>query len=393
MRFDFASSIQVQTTSTHANSVPRFYVLLDLLRAFAAISVIIYHVIEHFEWKTFPIDGPLVWFRVGWMGVDLFFVISGFVITMSALGLLDRLEASGFRRSFAWRRLLRIAPLHYVTCVIFLIAIRSDLLFQSGVVTNVLAHALFVHNLSSDWAGAINGPNWSVAVEMQFYLLMFIFAPKLLRVRAWKVIASLVLIAWMWRAFAVCVTPLNSPLGTYELFWLSTQLPGTLDQFACGILLAILVRAGALEWLRTKLGELGAVMAVVGATIVVLYIMSSVFWLHAEYWDSLYMVVFWRTLESCAFALVVASACIIKVPRIASLILAPLLYLGTISYGLYLWHLFVIESLKGIPGLQAADALPLVLLLTFLLAAGSWHLFEKAFIAAGHRRTLTQSST
>ena len=50
---------------------------LDLLRAFAAISVLVLHVIELTGWKNFPIEGPLTWFRIGWMGVDLFFVISG----------------------------------------------------------------------------------------------------------------------------------------------------------------------------------------------------------------------------------------------------------------------------------------------------------------------------
>jgi peptidoglycan/LPS O-acetylase OafA/YrhL len=53
---------------------------IDLLRAFAAISVLVYHVIELTQWVDFTMNGPLVWFRVGWVGVDIFFLISGFVI-------------------------------------------------------------------------------------------------------------------------------------------------------------------------------------------------------------------------------------------------------------------------------------------------------------------------
>lgn len=45
---------------------------IDLLRGFAAISVLIYHVIEMTSWKDFPATGILSWFRIGWMGVDIF---------------------------------------------------------------------------------------------------------------------------------------------------------------------------------------------------------------------------------------------------------------------------------------------------------------------------------
>jgi peptidoglycan/LPS O-acetylase OafA/YrhL len=57
---------------------------VNLLRAFAATAVVVYHVIVYAKWTDFPRAGPLVAF---WIGVDLFFVISGFVITRSALAL------------------------------------------------------------------------------------------------------------------------------------------------------------------------------------------------------------------------------------------------------------------------------------------------------------------
>ena len=69
---------------------------INLLRAFAALSVVVYHVIVHSNWEGYPIAGPLVAFRIGWYGVDLFFVISGFVIAYSAL-ILYRADATSFR--------------------------------------------------------------------------------------------------------------------------------------------------------------------------------------------------------------------------------------------------------------------------------------------------------
>ncbi|MFM1802472.1 MAG: hypothetical protein RJA81_1824, partial [Planctomycetota bacterium] len=48
------------------------YPMIDALRGFAALSVIVYHVIDHIQWKNFPITGMIGdWFRVGWMSVDL----------------------------------------------------------------------------------------------------------------------------------------------------------------------------------------------------------------------------------------------------------------------------------------------------------------------------------
>jgi peptidoglycan/LPS O-acetylase OafA/YrhL len=76
-----------------------FFPGLDLLRGFAAISVVIYHVVELFDWQR--LSGDILvcrWFRVGWMGVDLFFVISGFVVTLSALKLFER-NPAGWRAS------------------------------------------------------------------------------------------------------------------------------------------------------------------------------------------------------------------------------------------------------------------------------------------------------
>jgi peptidoglycan/LPS O-acetylase OafA/YrhL len=75
--------------------------LIDILRGFAALSVVVFHVIAHFDWTTFPIEGPLLWFRVGSMGVDLFFVISGFVIALSAFARLTQGDYRTFAHSFA----------------------------------------------------------------------------------------------------------------------------------------------------------------------------------------------------------------------------------------------------------------------------------------------------
>jgi peptidoglycan/LPS O-acetylase OafA/YrhL len=355
------------------------YPLIDVLRGFAAVSVLVYHVIEHFNWSSFPVNGPLVWFRIGWMGVDLFFVISGFVIALSAFSLIDRMGSGKFHPSFAVRRLRRIVPLHYLTCLIFLVMVAPTLLVSQNIGENIISHMLFLHNLNTDWAGAINGPNWTVAVEMQFYLLILLLAPVLRKCPWWSILLVAFPMAWCWRYWALQTYPIEPELGPYRLFWASTQLPGTLDQFAVGVLLARFMRAdGPDRWLpgdqKTKALVLTTAAAVMIAT------MLALFWPRASFWDYPLMVLFWRTFAAATFGIVLLTSCVLGYRRLVK-VSAPLRYLGTISYGIYLWHLPVLLSVQRIEGLNGVRALTYVAVLTIIFAIASWHLFEKPLLA------------
>lgn len=359
------------------------YPLIDVLRGFAAVSVVVYHVIEHFRWTDFPVEGLLVWFRVGWMGVDLFFVISGFVISLSAFGLIDRYGSAKFHTSFAERRLRRIVPLHYLTCLIYLVMVTPALLRSHGIDMNVISHMFFFHNMNTDWAGAINGPNWSVAVEMQFYMLILILAPVLRTCRWWLIPLVALPAAWAWRYWAIQNFPIEAELGPYRLFWASTQLPGTLDQFAMGVLLARFMRAGGPErWLPGKPWQRAAGISAAAAVLVA--IMMAIFWPSATFWDQTGMVLFWRTFASATFAVVILASCALGFGWLVA-VTTPLRYLGTISYGIYLWHLPVLLSVQRIEGIGGRSALPLILGLTIIFAIGSWHFFEKPLLTS--RRT------
>ena len=203
-----------------------FYPGLDLLRGFAAISVVIYHVIEWFKWESFPSHHPLaLWFRLGWMGVDLFFVISGFVIATSALNLLER-DESRYAREFCRRRLSRIAPLHYLTCVIFALFVTPSVLFLDDTYIHVLTHFSFTHNLLWYTQGSINGPNWSLGVEMQFYVLILLTAPLLRRMNPMALLAICVGVAWTWRAWIFRMYGGEQPSGINMTWFGVSQVPG-----------------------------------------------------------------------------------------------------------------------------------------------------------------------
>ncbi len=206
---------------------------VNLLRAFAALAVVVYHVIEFGSWKEFPATGPLTAFRIGWIGVDIFFAISGFVIVYSAL-ILYRCSPPDFQRRYWVRRVSRIAPLYLLTMAAW-IALDSPAFFQrSDWPWHVFTHLAFIHNWFGETHGSIDGPNWSLGAEMQFYLLVAVLIGWIDRAPGWRIWLWCTAIAWSWRA---CMFALYEG-DTWRLFMSTTQLPGTLDEFGAGIFLA-----------------------------------------------------------------------------------------------------------------------------------------------------------
>jgi peptidoglycan/LPS O-acetylase OafA/YrhL len=361
------------------SSQSNYFPTIDVLRGFAALSVVIYHVIEIFGWAEFPWTGPLLWFRIGWMGVDLFFVISGFVIGLAAFSGIDKHGSSEFRGHFFKRRLTRIVPLHYLTVLVFSVFIQPEILFVN-LLPNLGAHLFFVHNLSMKFSGSINGANWSLATEMQFYVLMLLLAPWLRITQFWKIFLVFVGVAWAWRFGVTQIVEPDKTLGVLPIFVAATQLPGMLDEFAIGILLARLVRTETGRHVLSYIDSKTKAVAVCLLAGLVLYLTLRVFWPFSSYWNYPLMVILFRTLLAIAFGAVVFAACAVPPAGLLGKVLSPFYYLGTISYGIYLWHLPVLLSVKRMTWITPSHALPWVVGLTIIFAAVSWHFFEQPLI-------------
>lgn len=350
--------------------------------------VMVFHVLNH--WPSFPKTGwPLV-FTFGWAGVDLFFVISGFVIALSALQSYER-EGTGFRRSFMRRRLARIVPLYLLTGLIYLVFVNPTMLTNADgtLLARVLGHVLFVQNLHPLTFGALNGPSWSTAVEMQFYLLMLAFTPLLLRVPRGGFLLVSFLLALLYR-FAVTLALPPGQANTTLQFIYMTQLAGVWEEFAMGIALALVIRSpGNLSraWLSPRWRNclLWALAAILMFGIAAMSVQNTG---PNAYWHSTWMLLFWRPLLGMGFAAVVC--CAITLPHAAHPLWTPLRYWGDISYGLYLWHFLVITALTSmaIP-LEGGRLLVPVFICTALLSIASWHLIEQPNIARFKTRPLS----
>lgn len=332
--------------------------------------------IEKGSWTTFPAQGPLVVFRIGWAGVDMFFAISGFVIAYSAL-ILYRRNPPRFARDYWMRRLTRIVPLYVLTVAAWIWLLWPGF-FAQPVHTwtwQLLSHLLFVHNFSPHTHSSIDGVNWSLGVEMQFYLLVAILIGWIDRTPGWRIWLYGIVIAWAWRACSVVLY--GGGPDSWPLFMHSTQLPGTLDEFGAGIFLAKwMVDGRAPSATRGALWLAGALAAG--------YLVMGVYWTHAAFWIFPDMVIFWKT--GFAFVLLCVVAAAVELPQVvAHRWLAPVDGLGEVSYGIYLWHLFALEWLVTAQGLRGGVALAAVIAVTLVAATLSWRYFEKPIMALGRR--------
>jgi peptidoglycan/LPS O-acetylase OafA/YrhL len=152
---------------------------LDCLRAFAFLCVYASHVAVHFRagdvgyvggWLKPVYSSPFqllfVPIRFGWIGVAFFFVLSGFCIHYATLHRPERFSIA----DFYGRRFLRIYPAYIVAMLVYASLHRLlPIPYFNG--WNVVAHVFMVHNFLKATIFGIDGPLWSLAVEMQFYLL------------------------------------------------------------------------------------------------------------------------------------------------------------------------------------------------------------------------------
>lgn len=368
---------------------------IDLARAGAVTLVLIYHLIIQMGWTWFPSSGILKVFRIGWIGVDLFFVVSGFVISSSLIRNIENFGLNGYIKPYLKNRLARVVPLYFLTswCCLVLVEPQWFTRPPHQLWTNLLSHIFFVHNLSAEYAGALNGPAWSLGVEMQFYVLMALVFKWLPMRRPFLVCFAFMAIALAWRT-GVCYTFDASFDSSFDIYTLNTlfirmqQLPGTLDAFGLGCMMALIMRNHE-HWFHKYLrtGWKNSILWFV--TAMALSVVSwKILWSHSITYGNFtgvflifpVMVTFFKLLLALSFACWIGFLVSLPADRFLIKILSPVSYLGKISYGIYLWHMLVILSVIKIGMAHPGQAAALVVLLTLVIASFTWHFFEQPLI-------------
>ena len=357
---------------------------LDGVRGLAILLVLLLHHLGGV--RLGPLGTPL---RAGWMGVDLFFVLSGFLITRI---LLRQKGRPGYFRSFYARRALRIWPLYTLVLVFaLLLAWRLPALGYHLPASQAAAYALYVQNLA--FPGSY-GPwplkvTWSLAIEEQFYvvwpLLVALLPERALRRFLWAAVAAMPLLRWA--ALAAGASPL--------VVYMHTGF--RLDGLAVGGLLALAVgRPGsALARARWAVLLIPAACALIWSPL----LGGDVLIQRAEPVGgaSLAAVGGVYTLLSVGFGGLLATVLGGGVPAVRALF-APraVRWLGTRSYGLYLYHGITIHLDQALlrPWLRealgsrmAANVVGLALALggLFALAELSFRFFERPLLSLRSR--------
>lgn len=332
---------------------------LDGLRAFAVVGVAVSH------WTPNFLVGIVPWGT----GVQLFFVLSGFLITEILLRSRPDVSGASLRhalRTFYIRRALRIFPLYYAVLVI-------SLLLDVGSVRETWRwHVAYLSNFHYAWHG--HGPAtadpflhlWSLSVEEQFYL-GWPLAVLLLSRRFIPVVLCLtIVISVAFRTVIEEVVP-----GIVSVRYLT---PSCLDAFAVGAFVAY-VRYYKGREAVPRLGWIFAGVGIAGLVVCTILLPRLIGHVASHRIGHTFLVIFYGAIvagASTGFSGLLGR----------TLSFRPLVYLGAISYGVYVFHYFAPLALQWVTarlGVQEASSVVLVfgyVVFTLVLSVVSWHGFE-----------------
>lgn len=325
------------TTSTPSEERD-FFPALESLRGIAALGVTLFHV----HWTTSLSGVGLV--ANSWLFVDLFFVLSGFVIAHTYRA---GLQGPGAVQTFALRRLFRLYPLHIVmlgvfvaTHILFVFALGRSAADSGFTAANepfgqqLLAHVLLLHAGGTTPGTGFNGPSWSISAEAFAYALFALVAVSPLW-RRWRV-AAFAALAALGLLMLLAISPQASLFSTFDAgIWRA------LYGFSFGVLAQAALSGARTRWAGSDrlAGWAQIASLAAAAAFISLFDASSPVTLFAP-------VVF--------VAVVLAFAAAPQAGPSRALSHPWLVGLGTISYSIYMIHypvaLVIKEIMARLPG-------------------------------------------
>ncbi len=339
------------------------YPALDGLRAIAIILVLLRHAVYEFQ---APAGGLAVWLwnlcRNGWLGVDLFFVLSGFLITRSFFSLTHK--CNGYPsaiKQFYINRSLRTWPLYFA--VIALIAIGIFPYYQvssSTIAAELLQHVLFLQ----DYFGtSILVPMWSLATEEKFYLLiplLFVICAALKKHHMLVLLIGIVIASTSMRLLAAG----NPAVDDYESFFWFARAPFHL---ALDGLLAGCVVYFVYQIADTKPARLIYKLSALLISLIALGLLTYQDYLGNAEWLTSAAII---SAASIGFAALVYLALFSNKNWLCG---KPLRIISTLSYSLYLCHYALLPWCYRISGISDSSSV------AFL--SPKWLLFFACFIS------------
>lgn len=352
---------------------------IDALRGGACLWVLLHHSLERYPvaagWTHAPLRALVELANIGWLGVSLFLVLSGFCLYYPLARRAQTLsEIRLDLKTFAKRRAWRILPPYYVAMLIYLGALgwsafRYHVPLSEGLAgwKDIPMHIFMVHNLRSSTLGSINAAFWSLALESQLYLI-FPFLVGLAARRGLRAILGVTfLIAVVWQTLVFFKLGFSLEWGVQRAQFYHA-LPGRCFEFAVGMSAAAIVSR---PLSATSTRNCAIILAVLLVPALITVSLISTF---GPLIDQMWGIIF-----GCVLVL------LYRVPANRfrdNLTLRALTWTGVLSYSLYLIHNLVFGAL------QLPPSSDLMLVIWVVLRAGvavgvAWvffWLFERPFI-------------
>ncbi len=315
----------------------------------------------------------------GFLGVDLFFVLSGYLITLHLLHEADKNGHVNLKH-FYIRRFLRLMPAFILLIIAFLM-LPWVLNLPPGTLNLYLKESLVALLYLANWARAFNvhapdmlGHTWSLAIEEQFYLLWPFVLVLILRLQHKYSAPTMVIIAASFIALLAWSTRFLLCLQDTPLARLYNGLDTRADALMIGAALAggmLAINKNNLKLIVTRITRI----CLLPALAIIIY-----FALLADWQDP--MLYYWKfSLIYFATAIVITFLSLSNKSLLAkALTIKPLIFIGAISYGLYLWHYPVYRVLLLL-GMNEGHALLLYgSLISLIIASLSYYLLEKPIL-------------
>ncbi len=382
------SATHVRTSATGRERV----LALDGLRAFALLIIMGYH---------FGVG----WLQGGFFSLDIFYVLSGYLITGLLLG--EWARRAGIKLSAFWlRRARRLLPALLVVLVVVTLVIRFT--YPAGLYPNLRMADLSALFYFSNWwqiavssnyfvvTGAVSPltHTWSLAVEEQFYLVWPLVVLAVLRLgrrfdRGVELLlgVSVVGVAASATEMALLYHPGVDTTRLY--FGTDTHAQSILVGATVACVLTLVQRHRGLEGMAPRAASPRARVTLTGVGLCGLAGTLALTRLATGTEAFAYRGGFLLSALSAA-AVVVAAVCVVEGPIARVLSLRPLVWIGTVSYGAYLWHFPVFIELDAArTGLGGLGLLAARFATTLVLAALSYYLVERPVMEGTFWRTLT----
>lgn len=339
---------------------------LDGVRGLAALMVMAFHWCQGFSGSLGPLEPARKFAVFGQAGVDLFFVLSGFLITRILLNTLDR---PGYFQNFYARRALRIFPLYYGFLIFFYLGWSAW--FPSAHPSGAPWYFAYLQNIQATFGIAeLSGPGhfWSLAVEEHFYLLWpFLIWCVPFRRLPWLVAVTII-------TSVVCRIVLQH-YGFGVFYFTFCRLDG----LAVGAMLA---------WLEKRDGGLLVWRKQTSAGLIILLPITGLLWIATTGKGLAWMQAFKFLLLALVFGAVVCGVASGFWGRPVRRIFESrtLRWIGLVSYGSYVFHPFCFELVsRFLSSTSATLNFVAGFALTFGVAALSFYALERPFLSLKDR--------